>query len=145
MNGCPVKYSSLAAALLALASLAASLAAGRSLAAPAPQRSTSPVTGVIAEAETSAVLPTFASIPPLPTDVRPFQAWRVAIADARAVGAQTAAEAAAEPWTLADSEGWAARARAEADPPAPMTTPDNDTDAFVREMMRRATPPPRAH
>ena len=61
------------------------------------------------------------------------------------VGAQTAAQAAAEPWTLSDTQGFVDRARAEAAPPAPMTTPaEGDTDAFVREMIRRATPPPRA-
>ena len=90
--------------------------------------------------------PTFASIPAKPTDVRAFQAWRGAIAEIKAVGVQTAAEGNAGPWILSDTEGWADHARAEADPPKPMTTPaQGDTDAFVREMIRRATPPPRAH
>ncbi len=81
--------------------------------------------------------PTFAHIPPAPTDVRPFVAWRAAIADTKHVGAQTDAEAVAGPWTLSDTQGWADRARAEANPPAPMTAPaQGDTDAFVRAMLR---------
>ena len=142
MNGCPTIYSTLAAGLVVIAGRAA----GRTAAAPAPQPSASPVVSAISDAEKPAALPTFASIPPAPTDVRPFQAWQSSIADTKRVGAATAAEAAAEPWTLSDTQGFADRARAEAAPPAPMTTPaQGDTDAFVREMLRRATPPPRAH
>jgi hypothetical protein len=142
MNGCRAKYSSLAAGALVLASLAA----GQTMAEPTAQPSASPVPGAISQAEKASALPTFASIPSAPTDVRPFRGWVVAISDTQRVGAQTAAEAAAEPWTLSDTEGFADRARAEASPPPPMTKPsDGDTDAFVREMIRRATPPPRAH
>jgi hypothetical protein len=141
MNGCRAKYSSLAAGVVVLASCAA----GGSLAEPTAQASASPVPGAISQAEKGAALPTFASIPSAPTDVRPFRGWVAAISDTQRVGAQTAAEAAAEPWTLSDTEGFADRARAEATPPAPMTEPaDGDTDAFVRDMIRRATPPPRA-
>jgi hypothetical protein len=142
MNGCRAKYSSLAAGLAVLASFTADVSA----AAPTAQPSASPAPGAIAAAEKAATRPSFASIPPAPTDVRPFRAWQVAIADTRHVGAQTAAQAAAEPWTLSDTQGFVDRARAEAEPPAPMTTPaEANTDAFVREMLRRATPPPRAH
>lgn len=146
MNGCRAKYSSLAVRALFAALVAASVAAGQAVAAPTPQPSTSPALSAIAEGEKPAVRPTFADIPPAPTDVRPFVAWSGAIADTKRVGAQTAAEANAGPWLLSDSEAWADRARAEATAPAPMTTPSQgDTDAFVREMLRRATPPPRAH
>jgi len=143
MNGCRAKYSSLAAATL----LAAGVWAGQSAAAPKPQLPASPVTtDALAEAGAVKTTPTFAQMPAAPTDVRGFQAWRGAIADLKAVGAQTATEGASGPWLLADTEDWAERARAEAAPPAPMTTPaQGDTDAFVRDMIRRATPPPRAH
>ena len=142
MNGCRAKYSSLSAqVLLGLASLTA----GQAFAAPAPQPSTSPAVSAIAQGEQPAVRPTFAQVPSAPTDIRPFVAWRADIADIRQVGARTAAEANAGPWTLSDTQGWVDLARAEADPPPPMTTPaQGDTDAFVREMLRRATPPPRA-
>jgi len=148
MNGFRVKYSSLAVAAL----LAAALAAGQSQAEPTPQASASPssaspvTTSALSEAATVSTTPTFASIPAAPTDMRAFQAWRGAIAEIKAVGARTAAEGDAGPWILADTEGWADQQRAEAAPPKPMTTPaQGDTDAFVREMIRRATPPPRAH
>jgi len=143
MNGFRVKYSSLAVATF----VAAGLAAAQSHAEPTPQPSASPVTtSALSDAATVSTRPTFASIPAKPTDVRAFQAWRGAIADIKAVGAQTAAEGYAGPWILNDTEGWADHERAEAAPPKPMTTPaQGDTDAFVREMLRRATPPPRAH
>ena len=142
MNGCRAKYSRSTAAAFVLASLTA----GQAMAEPTRPPSASPVLGAIAEGEKPAALPTFASIPPTPTDVRPFVAWRAAIADTRRVGAETAAEAAAGPWMLSGTQAWADSARAEAEPPAPMTTPaQGDTDDFVREMLRRATPPPRAH
>jgi hypothetical protein len=141
MNGCRAKYSSLTAAVLACASLAA----GRASAEPTPQAAASPALSAITEGEKPATRPTFAQVPAAPTDVRPFVAWRSAIGDIQHVGAQTSAEAYAGPWTLSGTEGWADQARVEANPPAPMTTPaQGDTDAFVREMLRRATPPPRA-
>jgi hypothetical protein len=148
MNGFRVKYCCLALATFA----AAGFAAGQSLAEPTPQPSASPgaaspvTTSALSEAATVSTRPTFASIPAKPTDIRAFQAWRGAIADIKAVGAKTAVEGNAGPWILADTEGWADHQRAEAAPPKPMTTPaQGDTDAFVREMIRRATPPPRAH
>jgi len=150
MNGFRAKYYSVALATLA----AAGFGAGRSLAEPTPQPSASPAassaspvtTSALSDAATVSVRPQFASIPAKPTDVRAFQAWRGAIADIKAVGVQTAAEGNAGPWILSDTEGWADHERAEAAPPKPMTTPaQGDTDAFVREMIRRATPPPRAH
>jgi hypothetical protein len=133
MNGRRAKYASAAAAIVLVA-------AGRSLAAPTP------TADAIDAAERPAPLPTFASIPPAPTDLRPFAAWRSAIIDIKSVGARIAAEAAVEPWTLAGTEAWADRARDEAAPPPPMTTPsEGDTEAFVKAMRERATPPPRTH
>jgi len=141
MNGCRAKYSSLAAVLALLTAAAAAPAAAE----PTPQSDGGVTANALSEAGKPLPLPTFASIPPAPTDVRPFTAWRAAIADTKAAGQQAFAEGEAGPWTLADSEAWAARARAEAEPPPPMTSPaDANTDAFVREMIRRATPPPRA-
>jgi hypothetical protein len=145
MNGCRAKYSSLSAQAFVGFFALASLTAGLAVAAPKPQPSASPALSAISEGEKPAARPTFAQIPAAPTDVRPFVAWRSSIADIRKVGVQTAAEAHAGPWLLSGSEVWADQARAEAVPPAPMTKPaQGDTDAFVREMLRRATPPPRA-
>jgi hypothetical protein len=142
MNGRRAKYSSLAAALVAMASLAGAAAVAAPTSKPA---ATSAATSAIAAGEQPTTMPTFASIPPAPIDVRPFVAWRAAIADTKFVGAVTETQALAGPWTLSDTEAWAARERAAADPPAPMTTPSEaNTEAFVRDMIRRATPPPRA-
>ena len=143
MNGCRAKYSSLAAAFVT----AASLATVAAVADPTPKPGGSSVaTGAISAAEQHpGVMPSFAAIPPAPTDLRPFTAWRAAIADTKAVGARTQAEALAGPWLLNDTEAWAEQGRAAAAPPAPMTTPEQaNTAAFVRDMIRRATPPPRA-
>ena len=145
MNGCRAKYSSLSAQVFVGFFALASLTASYAMAAPTPQPSASPALSAIGEGEKAASRPTFAQIPAAPTDVRPFVAWRASIADIRKAGVQTAAEAHAGPWILGGTEGWADQARAEAVPPAPMTTPgQRDTDAFVREMLRRATPPLRA-
>jgi hypothetical protein len=143
MNGFRTKYSTAATAAL----LVGLLAAGAGVAATKPPASVSPVTAsALAEAGNANTAPTFAAIPLAPTDIRGFRAWRGAIADLKAVGAQTDADGKAGPWLLDGTEAWAEHERAEADPPAPMTTPaDGDTAAFVREMIRRATPPPRAH
>jgi hypothetical protein len=150
MNGCRAKYSSLTAQVCAGFVALTSLTAGGALAEPPAQptlpQSASPALAAIKQGEQPARRPTFAEIPPAPTDLRPFEAWRSAIVDIQHVGVSTAAEANAGPWTLSDTQGWAEHAIAQANPPAPMTTPaQGDTDAFVREMLRRATPPPRAH
>ncbi|HEY2708574.1 MAG TPA: hypothetical protein VGI95_11030 [Caulobacteraceae bacterium] len=134
MNGLRAKLSVVAAAALFAASTGAHAA---------PATSTA---DAIADAERPAPLPTFASIPPAPKDLRPFAAWRSAIHDTKVAGAQVYAEGAATPWTLGDTEGWAAHERALAAAPAPMTSPsEGDTEAFVKAMRARATPPPRAH
>lgn len=153
MNGCPAIYSSFGVQVTVLAAALACLAAGPAFATPLSAPVSAPlkpapalVTGAMADAAKPAATPTFASIPAAPSDVRPFVAWRAAILDVRHVGDHTAAQAAAEPWTLSDTQGFVERALAEDTAPPPMTTPaQGDTDAFVREMIRRATPPPRAH
>jgi len=144
MNGRRARYASVAVTAL----LAAGLAPARAPAPPpsAPAEGEAITAGAIAEAEKPAPLPTFASIPPAPTDVRPFEGWRAAVLDLQRTGARVAAEAANEPWTLSDTEGWAGRERAAASPPPPITTPsEGDTAAFVAAMRARATPPPRGH
>jgi hypothetical protein len=142
MNGRRARYSSLAAvSAVAIAGFAATGA----VAEPTPQPAADGVTAsALTEAGKTMAAPTFASIPPAPKDLRPFRAWRAAIAETKGVGAATLAEAQAGPWTLDGTEAWAARARAAAAPPPPMTPAESDTQAFVRDMIRRATPPPRA-
>jgi hypothetical protein len=149
MNGCMVNYSALAAVLVL---------AGAGLAAPAvaqpkpkptlnlPPAYPNPVTQqAIAAARQTAPLPTFAQIPPIPKDVRSTAQWKASVTGLKAQGAQLTQLAASEPWTLGDTDAWAASKRAEAEPPAPVTTPSSqaDTEAFAAAMRARAMPPPR--
>lgn len=86
-------------------------------------------------------LPTFASIPPVPNDVRPVAQYG---RDARSVLAQgDALIAATEPstWTLQGTEAFAERGRADAGPQIEPPKP-GDAEAFARELRERATPPP---
>jgi len=105
-----------------------------------------PTPGAMVAAEKNAPYPTFASVPAAPKDVRSIPAWKKAIVDIKASGARLAAQARAEPWTLSDTDGFAAWAHAEAIPPAPVTSAfDPDTEAKVAEMRARAKEPPRSH
>jgi hypothetical protein len=134
MNGRPVKFSTLAPAL-------ACLAAASAVGAPAAADTAAAIAG----AQTGASFPSFARVPATPKDVRSARAWKAAVVATRIDGAGIARQAAATPWTLADTADWAARERSEATPPAPVTTPaEGDTEAFVRAMRARATPPPRS-
>ena len=53
--------------------------------------------------------------------------------------------AASEPWTLGDTDNWAAQERAAAAPPSAVTQPSSEaeTEAFAAAMRARAMPPPR--
>jgi hypothetical protein len=85
--------------------------------------------------------PKFSDIPAMPTDVRAPTQYG---ADAKAVTAEgdqlvQATDPAA--WSLADTEAFAAKARADAgDEAAP--TASNRTSSFATEQRKRATPPP---
>jgi hypothetical protein len=145
MNGCMANKTALAAALTLIgAGLAGPVAAQPTL-SPPPVHPNPATQHAIAEASKNAPYPTFAQIPPLPTDVRSIVAWKASVLSLKAEGAQLAEMAAAEPWTLGDTEGWADRERAEAAPPPPITTPSSeaDTEAFAAAMRARAMPPPR--
>jgi len=87
--------------------------------------------------------PSFADIPAAPTDLRPLRAWgqaaRASQADRLALEQATADGT----WTLSGTEAFAARAIAAAGPvPASLTSTSAATEAYVRELRRRATPPP---
>ena len=102
--------------------------------------------GAISEAEKNAPYPTFASVPPAPKDVRPLGAWKTAITSIQTSGKSLASLAAAQPWTLSDTEGFAAQARAEDTPPPQVTfAQEPATQAMVAEMRARAKAPPRSH
>jgi hypothetical protein len=142
MNGCRVKYWGVAAGwVLACAGAAAAQPAISPPSAPQP----SPVTtAAIAGAEARAPYPSFASIPAFPKDVRSVAAWKASVISIKAEGADLVRLIAAEPWTLNNTEAWAADERAIATPPPPVAV-GGDTEAFVAAMRERATPPPPLH
>ena len=86
--------------------------------------------------------PTFAQIPPEPTDVRPVRAWGPAAQQVEAAGARLAQETAPSTWTLSGTEAFAEGIRRQlgAAPPAESTTAA--TEAYAKELRKRATPPP---
>ncbi|HEY1749789.1 MAG TPA: hypothetical protein VGG29_00890 [Caulobacteraceae bacterium] len=137
MKGFAGKYSSVAA--LAIFALAAAGAARADTTAQSPA-----VRAAIGEARARAAYPSFASIPPLPKDVRPLKAWRQAVTTTEAEGARLQRQAAAEPWTLRDTDAWADTERGQAAAPRQITQPSQaDSEAFAAAMRARATPPPR--
>jgi hypothetical protein len=138
MNGCRSRIWSFAAALALLWTGAA--IAQPTLTPPPAQRS--PITtAAIASAEAPAAYPSFASIPTYPKDLRPLSAWKSAIVSIQTAGVVLTERAAAEPWTLANTEVWAADERAIATAPPPINNGE-DTAAFIAQMRERATPPP---
>ena len=90
-------------------------------------------------------LPRFSDIPAVPTDVRPASAWRTAVTTELAVKRQTEAAAAAVPFSLANTQTWAAAERAKI-PAREMIEPNGDnaaqTEAYANAQRARATPPP---
>jgi hypothetical protein len=139
MNGFRAIFASAAAVLVAAA-------ASGALAAPTTPPTQAPeTTAAIAAARQSAPYPSLASVPPKPTDVRPVSAWKTAVLATQAKGDELMRMAAAEPWTLHDTDAWAAGEREAATPPPPITTASSvsDTEAFAAALRARATPPPR--
>lgn len=107
-----------------------------------------PASPVAAQVEAAAkapgAYPKFSQIPPKPTDVRSIAAWRSAAQGVIADGRQTSAEARAYPFTLGDSDVWAAQQRAKI-PPAEQTAPTQDSskssENYAKKARERATPP----
>ena len=102
----------------------------------------SPVAAEVAKAANApAAFPKFADIPHKPTNLRPTRAFGVAAAQVEVARAQLEQATAPETWSLKESDSFAAAARAAAGPdaaPADQTA----TEAFARDLRRRATPPP---
>lgn len=88
--------------------------------------------------------PTFASIPPIPKDLRPVKAYgreARSVVDARN---QLDQETAPGAWTLDSADDFAAAARAAAGTQPPQAAPkaNGGADDFADTQRKRATPPP---
>lgn len=86
--------------------------------------------------------PTFADIPPVPTDQRPVAEWGRQVAQLKTAGAQLERATADNTWTLQGTAAFAARARTQAGPTIDTTSTTPATEAFARQLRERATPPP---
>jgi hypothetical protein len=88
-----------------------------------------------------AAYPTFASIPPVPKDIRPHKQYGQAAAAIEKTRSELVLATADNTWTLSNTEIFAGEVRAAAGPDlAP--PPPSDTDSFAKDQRKRATPPP---
>jgi hypothetical protein len=106
----------------------------------------SPVAGDVAKmVKADAAFPKFSQIPPVPKDVRPAKSFGVAAAETVKVRDEIVAATEPSTWTLqaggAATDAFASQARAAAGPELAPTDPAV-TEAFAKELRRRATPPP---
>jgi len=102
----------------------------------------SPIAAEVAKtASAPAAYPTFRSIPPIPKDVRPHRQYGVQAARIEKDAADLATATADDTWTLENTATFAAQARKDAGPVLPPVEP-GETEAFVKGLKARATPPP---
>ena len=88
-----------------------------------------------------AKFPTFAGIPPKPTNVRPVAQYGRDARSVLAAGDALVAATAPGAWTLQGTEAFADKGRKDAGPQIEPPKP-GDAEAFARELRERATPPP---
>lgn len=134
-----------AAGALVLASCAGLPEAGPFVDATIDPRS--PAAAAVArEAAAPGAYPTFADIPPVPTDVRSPAQWRQAVDALTGERQALLANTAPATFSLHDTDAFAARMRAAVNvQPGDVPTEAQmaETEAFARRMRQRATPPPR--
>jgi hypothetical protein len=90
--------------------------------------------------------PKLSKIPSAPTDVRPVGAWKAAVTSEWAAKKQLEASAAAIPFTLNNTEQYAAATRARISPELAVQAPadaEAQAQAFADAERARATPPPK--
>jgi hypothetical protein len=112
--------------------------------ATAPIDPTSPVAEDVARlGRVDAPFPTFADIPPKPTDERPVAAWGKEARQLQTAASALERQTAPNTWTLNGTERFQARALAEAGPANESAASSTAaTEAFARQLRERATPPP---
>jgi hypothetical protein len=85
---------------------------------------------------------TFCQIPPRPSGVRTGKDFKQAVVAIRLAGVRLAAQSAPGTFSLEDTDGFASAARAQAAPPPPITSPDDQqTDIFINQARALARPP----
>ncbi|HEX3700953.1 MAG TPA: hypothetical protein VHV27_09800 [Phenylobacterium sp.] len=101
----------------------------------------SPVAAEVARvARSGGAYPTFASIPPIPKDLRPVRQYGRDAKQVEASRAELEQATAPDTWSLTDPDAFAAKARAQAGAePAPQAS---DAAGFAETQRKRATPPP---
>ena len=111
--------------------------------ATAPIDPTSPVADEVARLGRADVpFPTFADIPPKPTDQRPIAQWGKEARQLETAAAALERQTAPNTWTLNGTERFQARALAEAGPAESAASSTAATEACARQLRERATPPP---
>lgn len=136
----------LAARLLACAGVCALTAAcGGNLLSDTTIDPKSPIAAEVAKVgKTNAAFPKFSDIPAVPTDVRAPKAFGIAAAETVRTRDDIVRATQPNTWTLQGGEAtnaFAAQARTAAGPATPPADPAI-TEAFARELRKRATPPP---
>jgi hypothetical protein len=102
----------------------------------------SPIAAEVAKTvRPGAPYPTFVAFPKVPTDIRPHKQYGQAAAKVEMDAATLIAATDPSTWTLTGTEGFAARALADAGPELPPVTA-GDAEAFAKDQKARATPPP---
>jgi hypothetical protein len=103
----------------------------------------SPIAAEVAKAaHVNEDYPSFSEIPAVPTDLRPVRMYGQAVRDLQRAGDQLVQATAPGTWTLTgDTEAFAGGAREQVGPTLAPADPAA-TEAYVKELRRRATPPP---
>ena len=89
--------------------------------------------------------PSFCDIPPAPKSVPSAAAFKTDVVRVRVAGRNLDVGSGPDTWSLGGTtESFAAEAKREVEPPAPMTTPEpGGTEAFVEKSQAQTTPPPK--
>jgi hypothetical protein len=101
---------------------------------------------VVAATQSPGPYPKLSRIPSAPTDVRTTAAWKLAVTSEWAAKTQLEASAAAVPFTLNNTEDYAAATRARISPEMAVQAPADaaaQAEAFADAERARATPPPK--
>jgi len=104
----------------------------------------SPIQAEMARIEkTPGKFPEFADFPKAPANVRPLKSWGVSAGQIADAAHQLERLTAPETWSLADTDRFLSQTLAMAAPKASgLAATTAETEAFVRDMRARATPPP---